>query len=339
MNRRHPRNQEEYNKILRLISEAMRIWERNSVLKLRRSNDDDADILIDFAQGNHGDGYNFSGQGGNLAHAFYPGPGIGGDVHLDQDENWNLDDDVSKKYDGSISVFYTLLHELGHSLGLGHSSLTNSIMFPWYLSSNAIERSQMDLFEDDILAIQEIYGKTERGRWGPTTIYKTTIRPSRTTIAKPTPRQNPNESTSSPAIQQSTTPTLASNTKPQKPDTCNTSYDAIANIRGELMIFKGRFMWRIDKNGVMQGYPVEVHRMWSELPRDFTHIDAAFERKDGKIVIFLGKQVFTFNGNRLENTHDLRYLGFDENVNKINAVFTWGHNNKTYIFGSDKYWK
>lgn len=65
-NRNHPRSQVEYAQIRGLIYEAMEIWQHNSNLKMREVREDTADILIDFARGNHGDHFNFNGAGGSL---------------------------------------------------------------------------------------------------------------------------------------------------------------------------------------------------------------------------------------------------------------------------------
>lgn len=84
------------------------MWQHSSILKIRRARDNLADIRIDFAKGEHGDNYPFNGPGNNLAHAFYPGTEIGGDVHMDEDEPW----DIENGKGGDLSFFFTLLHEV-----------------------------------------------------------------------------------------------------------------------------------------------------------------------------------------------------------------------------------
>lgn len=66
MNRNYPRHEPKYSTIRRLIYQAVDIWQRNSNLKLQEVSDDSADILIDFARGNHGDNFDFNGAGGSL---------------------------------------------------------------------------------------------------------------------------------------------------------------------------------------------------------------------------------------------------------------------------------
>lgn len=102
-------------------------------------------IDIFFAAGDHGDGFKFDGPGRVLAHAFYPPPNaetIAGDLHFDADEPWKIGTDVD--------LFSVALHELGHSLGLGHSDNPNDVMYAFY-------RRYTDLQQGDITALRTLY--------------------------------------------------------------------------------------------------------------------------------------------------------------------------------------
>ena len=55
---------------------------------VRASGSVEPDISIRFASYQHGDGDAFDGPGGTLAHAYFPQ--YGGDVHIDDSENWTV---------------------------------------------------------------------------------------------------------------------------------------------------------------------------------------------------------------------------------------------------------
>lgn len=131
-----------------VIQKAFQVWSNVTPLKFRKINIHEADIMIRFAFGAHGDFSPFDGKGGILAHAYGPGPGIGGDTHFDEAEIW------TKTYRGT-NLFLVAVHEIGHSLGLDHSRNPKAIMFPTY---SYIDPNTFRLSTDDIRGIQSLYG-------------------------------------------------------------------------------------------------------------------------------------------------------------------------------------
>lgn len=131
-------------------------------------NEDDADIRILWGVENHGDASPFDNGGtifsNVLAHAFFPPPNAGvlaGDLHFEDFEDWRINGT-------DIDVESVALHELGHSLGLRHSDVNNSVMEATY------EGERRDLTQDDIDGIRAIYGNRTYPLQGPSTFCSNT---------------------------------------------------------------------------------------------------------------------------------------------------------------------
>ncbi|WCJ21723.1 Metalloendoproteinase 3-MMP [Euphorbia peplus] len=112
-----------------------------------------ADIKIGFFSGDHGDGESFDGVLGTLAHAFSPPSGR---FHLDADENWIVSGDIStSSIPSAVDLESVTVHEIGHLLGLGHSSVEEAIMYPTISSRT----KKVELASDDVEGIQVLYGR------------------------------------------------------------------------------------------------------------------------------------------------------------------------------------
>lgn len=141
-----------------LIRRAFALWSEQTVLTFTEVADRPrADIVIGWATGDHGDGDPFDGPGDVLAHASFPNPYDNGQVflHFDDDERW-VDSETR-----NVDLLTVAAHEIGHTLGLAHSSDPNALMFASYGGPRRF------LGEDDIQGIQAIYGVGNAPNPGP----------------------------------------------------------------------------------------------------------------------------------------------------------------------------
>lgn len=125
-----------------LFQEACNVWSAACGLNFAKVASG-GNISVEFKSGNHGDGANFDGPSGILAHAFFPTVGW---LHFDKGEDWVAS--------GSSGIDYktVAIHELGHIIGLNHTNVPNSAMNPYY------NGARHTLGADDISGAKFLYG-------------------------------------------------------------------------------------------------------------------------------------------------------------------------------------
>ncbi|XP_034292849.1 matrix metalloproteinase-17-like isoform X1 [Pantherophis guttatus] len=296
-----------------LIYYALKVWSEAIPLTFHEVGGHTADLSVEFLQLDHHDSYPFDGPGGMVAHSFFPGdPQRAGTVHFDGDEEWTF----RSPDDFGTDLFAVAIHEFGHSLGLAHSSSKHSIMHPYYQGPVG-DPLQYQLHMEDQAEIQKLYGSK---------VFHSTEKHDITT---PLPGLL-SLSQNFPAV------------RPGKgfPDRCNSSIDAVAQIRGETFFFKDQYFWRLSQSRHLTSpQPAVIPRFWRGLPSALRKVDAVYERPaDHRILFFSGPLYWVFKDNGVEEGYPRPITDFGLPQGGISGAFSWPPDQKTYFFKGDLHW-
>lgn len=155
----------DFDKLRLALNLSMTSWDIEIPIKLKWVKDR-SDITLEFS---HTDQY-FTSSPGVLAYAYFPNSGaLSGKIVFNDNYIWSLDGkpisaiEYMKRTGKQVSnmdnmfstynILHTLIHEIGHSLGLVHSNYKEDVMYPFY---NGIR----ELSLNDITRINNKYGKS-----------------------------------------------------------------------------------------------------------------------------------------------------------------------------------
>ncbi|XP_069496412.1 matrix metalloproteinase-20-like [Ambystoma mexicanum] len=329
------------------VEMGLRAWSTATPLNFVKANDGEADIMISFENGDHGDSYPFDGPRGTLAHAFAPGEGLGGDTHFDNAEKWTAGTN-------GFNLFTVAAHEFGHALGLAHSTDPSALMYPTYRYQHP---AGFRLPKDDAKGIQALYGSRQSPK------DKSTV-PQR---AAQTPQRTPDTDQCDTILSFDAVTVIGkellffkdrsfwrrqSQLKDVKPSSITSSFpklmsnvDAAYEVadKGTAYFFKGPHYWAT-RGFRMQGSP----RPLSEFgfPSHVQKIDAAVHLKDSKkTLFFIGEDYYSYDETekRMESDYpkniEDEFAGISGKIDaaeEVNGYIYFFSGSKAYKYDTEK---
>ncbi|KAI3836685.1 hypothetical protein MKW92_024920 [Papaver armeniacum] len=151
ISRNHTVSYIKFSDVRRALRRAFAVWSSAIPVKFTETRDyENANITIGFFYGDHGDGSPFDNT--VIAHANHPGRGA--HIHFNAAFIFAVDFNSEDQSDMAYDLESIALHEIGHVLGLGHSSSPEAVMWPY----SSPGTTNVELTLDDAYGAQILYG-------------------------------------------------------------------------------------------------------------------------------------------------------------------------------------
>ncbi|KAL3273330.1 hypothetical protein HHI36_014779 [Cryptolaemus montrouzieri] len=258
--------------------------------------------------------FNLDGPGGVLGHAFFPGSSNNCiEIHLDNTENWFKEVGTFPPQNYH-SLYYTLLHEIGHSLGIEHTGVNTAVMYP-SLNDN---RKSVELDQDDINAIQSLYG----------------LPPVKKEMNETTTKKSVTRTTQSSETMQTTTVKRTATLNKPAPNLCevNFKFHKLLILNKHFYVFFDDWVWVIPLK--KQTIPTALQiSSFIPLPTiSFKNDGFMYQKPNGDIFFIYENNYYIVDPDSfaLKGRYFLTYLGLPSNIKVNGGVNTY--TGRSYIF-------
>ncbi|KAI8497926.1 metalloendopeptidase [Branchiostoma belcheri] len=204
-----------------------------------------------------------------------------------------------------MDLYIIAAHELGHSLGLGHSDAWGALMRPKYTDVKWMKTISA-LPPEDRNAIQAMYGPCPRLEWNVRYMLESSRRSGRA------PKQ-------------------------RRPNTCSAPYDAIfLGPDRKTYAMRGLYYWRLnDGNEIGRPMPLLIRHRWPGLPGNINA--AVTSAYTGRTYFFKGNRIWRFKDSILDEYYPISHneTGLPRSPD---AAFVWGPKHKIVVFKRSKFY-